>query len=237
MGLDVYVGSLSRYYARDWETIMQRMGREQGMEVLVINPNQSAEEDQASPAEIHAAALGWQKGVRGALASHTKEPVDWNEDPAAEYFTDKPGWEGLWALRLWAAHDDCPTLPRPKSLTDTPEESKALQAIWAEKPKSRYPHVVRDVELWLPIAIPFTFKMENLAGAQIEIGSSSEFLKQIEELNARTWRASTADLEEWRQAGPAEDNDFEQMARFGISVFHELARQAVDHRIPMLLDY
>jgi hypothetical protein len=30
MGLDIYVGSLTRYYRRDWETIVQQAGRELG---------------------------------------------------------------------------------------------------------------------------------------------------------------------------------------------------------------
>jgi len=36
MGLDVYVGPLSRYYAGDWETIVQQAGRQQGVEVQVL---------------------------------------------------------------------------------------------------------------------------------------------------------------------------------------------------------
>jgi hypothetical protein len=40
MGLDVYVGSLTRYYARDWETIVQKWGRESGTRVEVLHQNE-----------------------------------------------------------------------------------------------------------------------------------------------------------------------------------------------------
>jgi hypothetical protein len=36
MGLDVYVGPLSRYYGSQWETIIQQYGQERGMGVQVI---------------------------------------------------------------------------------------------------------------------------------------------------------------------------------------------------------
>ena len=36
MGLDIYVGSLTRYYAREWESIAQQAAREMGVEFQVI---------------------------------------------------------------------------------------------------------------------------------------------------------------------------------------------------------
>ena len=39
MGLDVYVGPLTRYYSFEWETILQQAGREQGMDVHIVRPD------------------------------------------------------------------------------------------------------------------------------------------------------------------------------------------------------
>src|SRR6266436_6378887 len=41
MGLDIYVGSLTRYYAGDWETVVQRHARETGVSVRVVRSNES----------------------------------------------------------------------------------------------------------------------------------------------------------------------------------------------------
>jgi hypothetical protein len=40
MGLDVYVGPLTRYYRGDWSTIIQQMGAAGGVEVAVARPGQ-----------------------------------------------------------------------------------------------------------------------------------------------------------------------------------------------------
>jgi hypothetical protein len=40
MGLDIYVGSLTRYYARDWETVVQKHARESGTKLTVERPNE-----------------------------------------------------------------------------------------------------------------------------------------------------------------------------------------------------
>jgi hypothetical protein len=40
MGLDVYVGPLRRYYAGNWETILQQVAKESGIPVRVMRPSQ-----------------------------------------------------------------------------------------------------------------------------------------------------------------------------------------------------
>jgi len=39
MGLDVYVGSLTRYYTANWETVVQRTAGEQGIKCQTIRTN------------------------------------------------------------------------------------------------------------------------------------------------------------------------------------------------------
>jgi hypothetical protein len=46
MGLDIYVGSLTRYYARDWETVVQKHARESGIKLTVVRPNTQGTEFQ-----------------------------------------------------------------------------------------------------------------------------------------------------------------------------------------------
>lgn len=36
MGLDVYVGSLTRYYSGDWESVVEQAAREQGLDFHVL---------------------------------------------------------------------------------------------------------------------------------------------------------------------------------------------------------
>ena len=55
VGLDVYVGPLTRYYLGDWETVVQRLGRERGFPVKTIRPSadQQSAEPKLSAAEAH----------------------------------------------------------------------------------------------------------------------------------------------------------------------------------------
>jgi len=122
MGLDVYVGPLSRYYAGDWETIVQQVAKGSGIAVEIVRPKPprrgwfkklrdglhffrpTAEES----------VRRWRKRLRRDLGI---SDLDWNEDPETEYMTDKPAWDCYGALVLWAAYDELPaqnvaTLPK-----------------------------------------------------------------------------------------------------------------------------
>ena len=103
MGLDVYVGPLSRYYAGDRETIVQQVAKGSGIAVEIVRPKPPRR--------------GWFKKLRDGL--HFFRPtaeesvrrwrnrlrrelgisdLDWNEDPETEYMTDKPAWDCYGAL-------------------------------------------------------------------------------------------------------------------------------------------
>ena len=54
MGLDVYVGSLTRYYAHDWETAVQRLGCEQGIPVVIVRARLQSPDAITDPARSRA---------------------------------------------------------------------------------------------------------------------------------------------------------------------------------------
>jgi hypothetical protein len=122
-------------------------------------------------------------------------------------------------------------------LPDAGETDPAFLASTGPDQKTAFPHLLREVELWLPIDAEFTFRAENLAGQQIEIASSIALTRELSALNERSWGASAEMLAEWSRNGPPADNAFEAAARFGFAVIRELAQKAVQHRLPMLLDY
>src|SRR5687768_10259928 len=106
MGLDVYVGSLVRYYTGNWETIVQQLGRETGMHVEVRRPPLPKPtligrlRALLSPHGADAAVRDierWRRQLEHQIGSH----ITWNEEPDAVYFTDKPAWDGYGALVLW----------------------------------------------------------------------------------------------------------------------------------------
>src|SRR5687768_14062080 len=95
VGLDVYVGPLTRYYTGDWETIIEQLGREGAFAVEVVRPDgEDQGERLTDPAEVTELVLAW----RTALSAAIGQELEWIEDPSAPVFTDKPAWDGYGSL-------------------------------------------------------------------------------------------------------------------------------------------
>jgi hypothetical protein len=69
------------------------------------------------------------------------------------------------------------------------------------------------------------------------IGSSAALMRQLEDLNSRTWRAEIDRLAAWRREGSEYRALLETGAKFGFALLRDLADKSVANRLPMLLDY
>jgi hypothetical protein len=245
MGLDVYVGSLTRYYSGDWETVVQKAAREIGMATLVLRPeserggHSEGDEESSLPNadQVHSLVLMWRDQLNTALDTYISQSLQWDERKDAPYFTDKPAWDCYAALVLWAAYEEHPELNRPEVAEDDWTEDAAFRASTDEGFDSRYPNLVSRTELWLPCDFEFTFGAPDPAGRDIGIGSSVRLLIELETLNARTWKAPPADIDEWRRNCPTRGEPLETCAKFAFTIFERLARASVQNRLPMKLDY
>ncbi len=237
MGLDIYVGTLTRYYCGDWETVVQQVARKQGMQVQVIRPGHS-EDAVTDPAKVRPLVLQWQQLLSEALAQHSEYPVEWDESLDAPYFTDKPSWDSWADLLLWAAYDEHPELECPEEPVEDWRDDMAYAASNEEDFESRYPQLVRrNLELWLPCDFPFVFSTMGLTGREITIGSSFQLLAQLRELNERTWEASPQLVGQWSRTATKSDAPLEVGARFAYGLLLGLAEKSVEFRLPMKLDY
>jgi hypothetical protein len=233
MALDVYVGSLTRYYAGDWEGIAQGTGRRP----RGGRPTQTRRGDPSRDRErIRAAVLAWRDSLGLALQPHLGAPLDWPEATDAPWFSGRPGWDGFGSLVLWAAYAEQPALRRPPTLPEEWDDDAALVRSNAEGFRSRYSHLVRNVELWLPASFDFTFEGEDVDGRRIIVGSAPTLGRQLGELNATTWKMNARELAALfrRRASGA---TLEAGARHALAVMSGLAQLAIEHRLPMKLDY
>lgn len=232
MGLDLYVGTFSRYYQRDWLTVVQQAFPDQTQMVFSSPPPG----DPASQEEVRAAIAQWSS----QLAQSLKLDSIGRDDPAAPYFTDKPAWDGFGGLVLWAAYDDQSVAPADRCATVTTDswsQEPVLQR-YATPPKElRYPQLLLGIELWLPISGPSVFRTLDPAGNQRMFGTCNKLLAELDLLNQRTWQADTATRDRWRHEGLEHGSPLENAARFGWSVMHCLATEAVQHQLPIILDY
>jgi hypothetical protein len=190
MGLDIYVGSLTRYYAGNWQTIVQQFAAQNGIPVTIVRPKSSRQGlfrrliDRLRPKGEVAAARAvrrWQKKLQRALH---KPDLDWNEDPDSQYFTDKPAWDCYSALVLWAAYDELPRAKQRATAQDWEKDSAYLTN--RMNPKARYRHLVANTEFWLPVDFPDPIRFTSPAGDSVVLGSSVRLLGELHELNERT---------------------------------------------------
>jgi len=227
MALDVYVGSLTRYYTGDWENVAERAGRTRG-----AGRQPGRQRDAAS---VQPAVLAWRDALAASLGDQVVILTDWDESSDAPHFTGRPGWDGFGSLVLWAAYAEHPALRRPDSLPEEWDDDPAL--VRSNSQGSRYSHLVRNVELWLPSPFGFTFEGEDVDGRRTVIGSALTLARQLGELNAATWKASAGEVARWAGKPPPDDAMLEVKARYAFAILHDLARQAVELRLPMKLDY
>ena len=221
MGLDVYVGSLTRYYVESSADVVERIARHQGMEV---SAGQGAEE------VTRAAVVGWRDGLSRWLGDRLDGPLDWDESGPAPCFTDKPGWDGYGGTLLLAAHDEHPELPAPAQVSADWPDDPAYRAASAPGAGSRY-HQLLTPELWLPCRFAFTVRTQDITGEEVELGSSMALLDQLELLSTR-YRL------DGRPPDPTADGrSLSAAAGNGLAVLRRLAERSVINRLPMKLDF
>jgi hypothetical protein len=241
MGLDVYVGPLTRYYGGDWENAGERAARERASGTATGRqsaPSRAVGKSQARERErIRQAVLGWREVLGDSLGTNVPGPLEWDEGEDAVYFTGQPGWDGFGSLVLWAAYAEHPSLRAPASLPEKWDDDPALMRSNAAGFRSRYSHLVRNVELWLPVAFAFTFEGEDVDRRRVVFGSSTMLARQLADLNAATWKAGESEAAAWARRRPDDGASIELNARHAFAVMTDLAAKAVDHRLPMKLDF
>jgi hypothetical protein len=238
MGLDVYVGSLTRYYAHDWETVIQRAGREQGIPVVVQRRNESPDTIN-DPAVLRDLILRWRSAIGDALRSAglSDQELDWSEDPHAPYLTDKPGWDCYGAVQLLAAYDERGKSPVPTKLPSDWQKDSFLRDRLRAPSKPRYAHLYACA-LWLPVEIRDIFAGPSPAAEQVRMGSVFELFRNLQALNERTFNGSDEDRKQWAAQMPDTGDDrLEPKAKTGIAIMLQLAAAAARERLPMVLDY
>lgn len=241
MGLDLYVGSFTRYYTGDWETLVEQLAHA-GHAVQVIRPP-LPDDAITDPAVIAGVVHDWMVALRLA----DDRGAAWDESPGTPYWTIKPDWDGYWATWFLAARDEFPDLPVPSPISppsrmpDVTRQPLYQRVDAAYAPgtgfPARYLHLLRP-EVWLPIDFDQPFESESINGDVMVFGSVPRLLRDLDLLNARTFRAGAATLRAWAMDGlPEGDPTLEEVARVGLAMLHGAARFGVDHRLPVKLDY
>jgi hypothetical protein len=250
VALDVYVGSLTRYYARDWQTAGEVAAAELGVPHRTVFAD-APDDAVTDPDEIRAAVLVWRAALADSLGG---SPADWEWSEGADepWFSERPAFDGWGALLVRAAYDEHPELERPTHLSEdwmdadpawravagaSPTGLRGLLHRGESEPDVRRYAALYTPELWLPVELDGVFETEDVAGNPISMASVAALLRALSDLNERTFRLGEDEIDHHRRNAEEVEAPLEAKARWGLAVFLWCTARAMEHRLPMKLDY
>lgn len=258
MGMDIYAGTLTRYYAKNWKTVGQQWAEENGFSFKRITPNGGdIEEEEISPAEVQESVENWRDQILAAVTPKGREPyATWPEDNEMPYYTDKPDWDAMGAMLLVAA---CRVYDEPVPCTVKKNwdfMGHPLIKRLAEDPEKVW-SLFRGATWWLPLAESFFFQGPLPGGDGAVIGTVGLLRAELERLNELAWQADEETILGWTasEGYPADgevssggaltgqgirentEYDTQSLAKFAFSIFYRAMKFAEERQVPILLDY
>lgn len=239
MALDVYVGSLTRYYLENWETPLQRYARETGKQLLRIRTNGQGDNStdvETDPETVRTAVIGWKDMLNTGLSEVLSSPLEWDETGTSIYFSEQLRWDNLSSLKLWAAYLENPDLSRPIQGVEDWNSDEAFKRI-AEPNDSKYASITRDVAVWLPADCDrLVFTTQEINGITTNFSTLLALRKELSEMNELTWKADRTTIQRWKRESPTPNSALEDGAKFGFALLYTLADIALEHKLVMRLD-
>ena len=252
MGLDVYAGTLTRYYMHNWKTVSQKFAEANGIQYQIIR-SQPDNESNLSLQEVQNIVTKWRNSIIKGL---NLNPIPlWNEDyNATPYYTDKPDWDALSALLLYIAskysHKEVPgTITKNFDVYKHPIVSEFL------KNKDFQLSLFDGNGWWLPIKrnIMFSYVLPNSQNSVL--ATSNLLLEELKVYNSFEWNADRNTIISWSKTegypidvkrsietgleGISEHQFYktESLAKFAFSVLWQAAEFSLEHGVVIIFDY
>ena len=259
MGLDIYAGTLTRYYSHNWKTVVQQWAEKNGYTFNRITPDGEPADDgeELSPAEVQAAVENWRDQILSAISQPGQLPyAPWPEDNEKPYYTDKPDWDAFGAMLLVAA---CHTYNEPVPSTVEKDWNFGEHPLVARlaSDEERVWSLFRGATWWLPLPDSFLFQAPLPTDDQAMIATLGGLRKELEKLNQLAWQADEDTILAWAdtEGYPADGTidadgqyskadipehtqyDTQSLAKFAFSMFWRAMRFAEEQQVPVLLDF
>lgn len=231
MNVDLFVGTLTRYYSADWQN-----GRTRAGEPTPFGSKKSRM-SVTDPVELQGMIAGWLEEASFKLKQHLKEPLMWKEGMLPPHFVGEMGVAGYGGAILLAAYTNHAHLPRPTSYMKTWDRDPAFEAAMKPRDKKDALWEIINCGVWFPVNFAFGIGMKDPGGQPIKAGSIDLLWRGLEYLNDTNWGAKPEDIATWRTRSLSETDTFDAQAQFGFATFYEMCRIARENRLPMKLHY
>ena len=194
MGLDIYAGTFTRYYARNWKTVAQQFCDENGLQYSMVG---AQEEKQASVEEIEEAVNVWQKQMVAALhSSGIQAARAWREDNERPYYTNKPDWDALGALLLFAA-GKLMKRTYPKKYKKNLKYHEVLEIMGVGESPYHNWSLFSNVCHYIPMDDSLVFKYPLANGTEVMIGTTKCLKYELTKINEAAWKADEETILNW----------------------------------------
>ncbi len=261
MGLDIYAGTLTRYYSHNWKTVVQQWAEANGYSFQKITPGGEAAAEEKLTCEevrnIQNAVKRWRDTLLDAIRQKNGLPyTPWPEDNEKPYYTDKPDWDAFGAMLLVAACHTYgelvpPTVEKGWNFAEHPLIARLAadeEQVWS---------LFRGATWWLPLPDAFFFQAPLPIDGTAVIGTVGGLRKELEKLNRLAWQADEKTILRWIEtegyptdgviptSGKISDADIQEhtqfdtqsLARFSFSIFWQAMQFAEEQQVPILLDF
>ena len=261
MGLDIYAGTLTRYYSHNWKNKVQQIAEANGQKCVMKDDDGNEIkpiEDKAELMEIRDIICQWIENLAAGLEQiGTPMPrALWDEINDSDYFTDKPDWEAFGALvMLQACHlQNCPLpeyVENDWNVFDEPIVKKSMS-------QRSDISLLAGVAHWLPIEEESIFTIKLPTGVETCVSTLPLLKQELEELNRQIWKADEQTILSWRDEkyySPVNQKESkpilgfllrkkqgvkfrtDDLAQCAFSILYQAVNFAIEHKVPLLLDY
>lgn len=251
MGMDVYAGTFTRYYARNWKTASQKFCEENGIAFRQIRTDSSPP---PPVEEIMDGVNDWQNRLVEVLHNSGVPAAEpWEENNEKPYYTDKPDWDAFGALALYAASK----LLDKKTPKDYPKGMDYnSHPLMRKISKSSFGglSLFSGVYHWIPVNDSIMFKYPLVNGITADIGTTTLLKSELIKINELGWKEDRNTILGWSNTeGYPQDASFNNgrleikkvtevydthsLAKFAFSVLWRAAEFAENERVPVILDY
>ena len=256
MALDLYAGSLAKYYSRDWETPIARLARENGWSYQTAYSGDVPDwlDRQAAQLKVSAFIANLEERSRRSNGGS----VNWN-DNIEHWIALQLHRQCLDALILVAAYLKRTDLVRPMSLPKSVEADPA----YAEAAAGGYYNgilAILEAQMFIPAESHLFAIMKDPMGWDLAVTTTRNLRDALAMLNKKNWN-SNAQVETWLDRGPPEwgaslkersiripwKSEFKQSpvvetvnlmhcAEYGFAVFSSLLNFAEEHKVAIRHD-
>jgi len=256
MGLDIYAGTLTRYYSGNWKLITQQVAEELGMSFSITTPEGQSTSPNFNPEEvedIQNCIQEWQTYLSDSTPTEYKETM-WKENMEKGYYTDKPGYEAWMALAIFQ-YATFLKKPFPETIcSDTMLECPLLN----EGEEKGIPSSLMNVRLWLPLEHSYIFNFIDPRNENTTMSTVSFLENELEILNDATWKADEQTILSWRNDeyyNPVKENNHfltrlfrkkndkkspiyktESLAKCAYSILYKAVKFAKENQVPIVWD-